>query len=96
MNHNLFYEGGISRFSHNNVRTPGTRIEYASFPKSCITMLLTYTFGEPPCPPYPPIFTPYDIVLINDIFVMCGVEGGRSPTETPQTVSLIFHALNKL
>lgn len=35
-------------------------------------------------------------MLINDIFVMCGVEGGRSPTETPQTVSLIFHALNKL
>ena len=46
--------------------------------------------------PYPPIFTPYDIVLINDIFVVCGVEGGLSPTETPHTFSLIFHTLNKL
>ena len=44
----------------------------------------------------PPIFVPYDIVLINDIFVMCGVKGGRSPTGTPHIISLILHTLNKL
>jgi hypothetical protein len=39
----------------------------------------------------PPIFTPYDVVLIDDIFVMCGVKEGRSPTGTPHTVGLIFY-----
>lgn len=43
----------------------------------------------------PPIFVPYDIVLINDIFVMCGVKRGRSPTETPHIISLNFHTLSK-
>jgi len=33
-----------------------------------------------------PIFAPYDNVLLtNNIFVVCGVKGGRSPTGTTHT-----------